>query len=193
MQQKIATFTGLLVVVGFLQAAVLVLQWLLVRRQDAHFRNSERAWIMAELGWYEKTLHVTEGTYNVEGESGTSTNVNVKLTCKNEGRSPAWIEHIKGGVEITSAAALKKAPIPEVKALESFGRLDPLGAGAAASCSLQMECQGHRDKDEFLSVYVHIQYRDIFGIMRETTLGYSIDRNGGIYRQYAHPERNRNI
>lgn len=49
-QGRIKTFTGMLVGVGFLQLVVMALQWWLIRRQTLFFRNSERAWILADTG-----------------------------------------------------------------------------------------------------------------------------------------------
>lgn len=39
----VASFTLMLVIVG-------VLQWCLIRRQDQHFRMSERAWVLVKIG-----------------------------------------------------------------------------------------------------------------------------------------------
>src|ERR1700733_8729015 len=59
--------------------------------------NSERAWIMAELrsyGKYSEMFEIVEGTAEYRGEGSVeTTRVNlVKLVCKNQGRSPAWID-----------------------------------------------------------------------------------------------------
>ena len=88
-------FTGLLVVVGFLQ-------WWLIRRQDKHFRISERAWILADLSWYPGQLNVCLGTTQRGELIEEHTDVSVKLTCKNEGRSPAWVDEVHGCVEIVT-------------------------------------------------------------------------------------------
>lgn len=189
------TLTFLLVVVGFLQVLVLLLQWWLIRRQDEHFRNSERAWIMAKLGWWHddrQGLHVVLGAGSSAGEQTESTTAFLKLTCKNDGRSPAWIDQVYGGMDIVSGVSWRKADPPGKTSLRNYGPMDPLGAGQEASISLEMSCAGHFTDDEALSVYVLVEYRDIFGISRETTIGYSIDRSGGVYQQRGLPQRNRN-
>ena len=184
-------FTALLVVVGFFQFVVLFMQWRLIRRQDEHFTKSERAWILAELGWYEGGLHVTENTSLVDDLTTNSTNVNVKLTCRNEGRSPAWIDSIHGQIQIFAKRSTLE--IPKRADLDSLGAMEPLGAGKERARILQFSCSGRVKKGEYFSVYVLLEYHDIFGIKRETTLGYSIDPHGmGIYRQEALPERNQN-
>ena len=114
-----------------------------------------------------------------------------KLTCRNEGRSPAWIENIRGRIEIFSKFPISEAP--KGSDLAFLGPMEPLGAGKERSRVLQFICSGHAKKGEHFSVYVLVEYRDIFGIRRETTLGYSVVPDGiGIYRQEALPERNRN-
>jgi hypothetical protein len=179
----IGVFTGFLVLVGFLQ-------WWLIRRQDKHFRTSERAWILADLGWYPGHGHVQTDISKSGGVNGEYTNVNAKLTCRNEGRSPAWIDEIRGYVEIiTSASAIGS---PDNKKLRPLGTMEPLGAGKEQSRVLQMQCSWKVKENELLSVYVIVEYHDIFGKKRETFLGYSILSDGGIYRQLAIPERNRN-
>src|ERR1700674_1889744 len=184
-QGEIATFTGLLVLVG-------LLQWWLIRRQDEHFRVTERAWILAELGWYKDRGkgNVIMLTTKKDDLVEEITDINVKLTCRNEGRSPAWIDEVHGCVEIvTRGSAIR---IPEKKNLRTFGPIEPLGANKERSRVLEMQCAGHGKENEFMSVYVIVEYRDIFSKKRETFLGYTIDSDGGIYRQLALPERNRN-
>jgi hypothetical protein len=180
----------LLFVVGLLQALVLLMQWWLVRRQDQHFRNSERAWIMTELGWYEEeTLRVAESSGVVDNVNQDSTQANVKLTCRNDGRSPAWIENVRGRMDIATRASIRDQ---EKHKLDSFGPMEPLGAGKEKSRILELWCPGHARDDEFLNVYVVVEYRDIFGIKRETFLGYSIGIKGSMNPQNAFPMRNRN-
>lgn len=187
--------TLLLVVVGFLQIVVLFLQWWLILRQDEHFRNSERAWIMAKLGWWHDEshgLHIILGTGSGPGGQSEETRVVLKLTCKNDGRSPAWIDHVYGQIGIVSGgSSLRHAKVPAKAKLNDYGPMDPLGAGQEASISLELYCDGHATDDKILSAYVLVEYRDIFGINRETRIGYSIDR-GGVYQQRALPQRNKN-
>lgn len=184
MDRLLVLFTALLVIVG-------LLQWWLIRRQDEHFRTSERAWVLAELGWYKGGLHVAETSgYGVGTPFSETTQANIKLTCRNDGRSPAWIDNVYGQIELRIP---KNDPAPDRKSLTTCGPMEPLGPGQERSRVLQLQCPGHPSGNQFLSAYVIVEYRDIFGIKRETTLGYSFDSKGEeIYRQYALPERNRN-
>jgi hypothetical protein len=70
--------------------------------------------------------------------------------------------------------------------------MEPLGADKEQFRLLQMQCDGHQKENEFLSVYVVVEYHDIFGTKRETSLGYSIHANSDIYRHFALSRRNRN-
>ena len=153
--------------------------------------NAERAWVMGELGWYESLgLRIVTSTQTRNEDMVDTTTVNVKLTCRNDGRSPAWIDQVYAQVEIFSTAATlgnkKKSEC------QTFGPMGPLGAGKEQSRVLELTCLGHRKDEKYLAVYAVLEYRDIFGIKRETVLGYSIDSDGEIYRQDALRERNRN-
>src|SRR6266568_1992389 len=61
--------------------------------QAAALINSERAWVMADVEWdsgkwADGKAHVLEGW----GTGGDTTGIYVVLTCRNEGRSPAWLK-----------------------------------------------------------------------------------------------------
>jgi hypothetical protein len=190
-QSQIKDFTGWLVAVGFLQCIVLAVQLWLIRRQDEHFRNSERAWIMVELEPHEKGLLLQEGASRVRDsdEQKEYTTARVKLTCGNEGRSPAWIENIYGRMDIVTEVLPEDDP--QSRHLNTFGTLAPIGPKGQKSTTLNLRCDGHRKAEELLSVYVVVEYRDIFGIKRMTTAGYSIE-GFDLFRQEALPRRNRN-
>ena len=155
--------------------------------------NSERAWVLADLGWYEKGSHIIEGTSRSRGKDPfDSTTIYAKLTYRNEGRSPAWIGNVSGKAEIVNVVTTTLEDSPDLEALETFGPMGPIGAGQADHHSLELTCDGHRKEGEFLSIYVLITYRDIFGTERRTSLGYSIDPAGEFIRQDGMPERNQN-
>jgi hypothetical protein len=190
---SVETLTGLLVLTGFLQVIVLLMQWSLINRQDKHFRTSERAWILAQLGWYSDRPHeVAVSTKKgglTEDLTEECTQLNVKLTCRNAGKSPAWIRNVYGYVEITARRSSLR--VPGKGDLVDFGPMEPLGAGKERSRVLELKCGSQRKADEFLSLFVIVEYRDIFDKKRETFLGYTMDSTG-IYRQTALADRNRN-
>jgi hypothetical protein len=156
--------------------------------------NSERAWILASLGWYDKgQLRITLSDSVVAGRTERTTVLTIKLTCKNDGRSPAWIEDVLGRADIFSGgvASLPQNP-PDRNTLQICGRIGSLGSGEEQSRALQITCTGHPQGEDFISVYVVVIYRDIFQRERHTSLGYSIDpRATAMYRQDALTERNK--
>jgi len=70
--------------------------------------------------------------------------------------------------------------------------IGPLGPGKELSRNLTIECPGRARQEQFISIYVIIEYRDIFENNRTTSLGYTVDTHGNINRQEALLERNRN-
>jgi hypothetical protein len=155
--------------------------------------NSERAWIIAELhgyGPYSEQFKIVEGKteYRGEGVVQTTTIHHVKLTCKNQGRSPAWIDAVYGQLNIVDSATIE-IDRPRVG---DHGPMQPIGPGDERSRSLNLICRGIRKSGEFLCISVVIEYRDIFGRKRETLLGYSVDGDGSFGPQFGYPERNRN-
>lgn len=152
--------------------------------------TAERAWIMADLSWYGDSLRIFEGTGTFWGGPMVETTdiQNIKLTCKNQGKTPAWVDRVHGQVDIVDSGSVMIDPILRKG---HHGPMGPLGAGEEQSRSLELRCEGHRRPGEFLSVYVVIEYRDIFGKKRETHLGYSVSENS-LDRQNGAPGRNRN-
>jgi CspA family cold shock protein len=152
--------------------------------------NSERAWVLAELGWWQ-SAHVLVGTSSVRGGEATdSTTVFLKLTCRNEGRSPAWIDRVSGGCAIVDGVSV--VTNRDKYNAGNYGPMGALGAGKESSMSLELTCRGHRKDNEFISVFVLVVYHDILGLTRETGVGYSVHQNGDIHRQDGLPERQTN-
>ena len=151
--------------------------------------NAERAWVMADLDWWTGSSHVAELTsQNAEGRT-ESTVARLRVICKNEGKSPAWIDNVYGQMEILRSALGHE--IPAQNEMQSFGPIGPLGAGKERPRAMNLTCSGHRGEGEFLSVYALVEYHDIFGMKRESHLGYVI-YDDNVIRQEGLPERNRN-
>jgi hypothetical protein len=153
--------------------------------------NAERAWIMAELGDWGKPLQIVEGVGSFHGQAAVETTEirSVKLTCKNRGKSPAWIDMVYAQVNIVDSTTDWVDP---PKTVGNHGPMEPLGPGEEGFRSLELRCPGRRNGGEFLSIFVVIEYRDIFDVKRKTVLGYSVHQDGNIGRQSAIPNRNRN-
>jgi len=159
----------------------------LARKNVDYIANTERAWIMGELGWYGKVgASIEESTVN----RAERTIVTMKLTCKNGGKSPAWIDHVYTRLDIAASCSL----IDEIDRdnLGDNGRWGALSAGESRSQTVEFLAYGVRGENDFLSAFVIIEYRDIFDIKRETFLGYCIDAHGNAFRQDGLANRNRN-
>jgi hypothetical protein len=115
--------------------------------------------------------------------------VNVKLTCKNEGRSPAWIDCVYARADIVSDRSDIRAY--DCAGCSNFGLMEPIAVGRENSRVLSLDCEGYVEEGQFISIYVIVSYHDIFGLPRKTTMGYSLV-SGELYRQNGAPDRNRN-
>lgn len=56
----------------------------------------------------------------------------------------------------------------------------PLGAGQVRERRLTLTCEGQAGDGQHLTVFVYIEYRDIFYHKRETVIGYRIDASGRL-------------
>jgi hypothetical protein len=150
-------------------------------------RSLERAWITANLDWFEKgRLRIAN---NDSTETGESVAITLKLTCKNRGRSLARIENILGRMDLGSKAIRGR---PNESSLFQIGEMDAIQADSESFAGVHFTCEGKHTQGLSLFVYVLIKYRDIFGKDRETSLGYVVSDAQNVYRQTAIPERNTN-
>ncbi len=144
--------------------------------------NSERAWVMADVEWdtskwADRKAHVIEGS----GTGGDSTGIYVVLTCRNEGRSPAWIEEKRAKFEIVEVLPEK----PDLTSAEFIqAGPEPIGIGKALPHTNHISWQaigtGHESLGKVMVVYGVVKYRDIFDRVRETTFGYRITPAGSL-------------
>ena len=178
----ISVLTACLVIVG-------ALQWWLIESQDKHFTNSERAWLLADLGWYQKSLNLVNCTSSLNGPVRETTQANISLNCRNEGKSPAWIDKVSARMQMVSEVRL---PSVAEGTLTHHGTMEPLGANQHGSYHLKLNCDGHRGQHDYLSVFVVVDYHDIFGIARKTTVGYCVNPAGGLRHLLEFPKLNQN-
>jgi hypothetical protein len=175
--------------VGLLQAAILYCTIRAIKRQTASVENSERAWVMKEIEWDREKwadgeAHVLEG----DGSEGKSTGIWITLVCKNEGKSPAWIYEKRMKFEVVKA--LDERPNFQSAQFEWTGR-EPIGIGNAFPHTTKVPrmviASGHAGTDDTLVIYGIVNYRDIFGKARTTTVGYRItgDRRLERLAEYA--------
>jgi hypothetical protein len=155
-------------------------------------QNAERAWVMTELEWPEgEKLRLVTGTSRQGDEPQVeTTTVIVKLKCGNDGRSPAWVDKIQGYCEIVEGR-LGDLPSPIGHKAESFPTIGPIGPGNHKWRILHLQAPGHIKNNQLLSIFVLVEYRDIFEQKRVTTCGYTVS-GAHLDRQDQFPDRNRN-
>jgi hypothetical protein len=162
----------------------------LVQDQINISQNAERAWIMTGLLWTSDYLHVvtqTSGGNAGEGSLDTTT-IAAYLWCKNEGRSPAFVDSIQGYAELVEKR-LGDLPPPAGHKTQSFPPIGPIAPGKEEKKEIHLTCEGHPRKAQLISIFVLVKYRDIFGQKRVTTCGYTVSDNY-LTRQDQFPERN---
>jgi hypothetical protein len=176
-------------------ALVLIFAWDRIDRQDAHKEtmaqieiakqqsrfavNSERAWLTAELNWVnEKGRIVFSETQIPPSGVATRTSLALVLEIRNDGRTPAWIENVSAGMEITGHEVQPEQPIMEY--------FEPLGAEKMRRINLTLGCPGKPKMlgSESLRVHITVNYRDIFE-SREMILEFSVAPLGEIIRRFG--------
>ena len=181
-QGRLETFTGLLVVVGFLQVGVLLMQWWIIRRQTALFSNSERAWLIITPRNWNPDLAA------IDPKVAGPIPLNVfEATVKNIGRTPGQVIEI--AMRYVTIGKLEDLPdIPDygqtarpegmlLVPQDSFGRVTPL----SPSPSLEPEdTRAIRAAQRFVYAYGFVVYKDVFGNEHETRRGYVYDFPQGL-------------
>lgn len=156
--------------------------------------NSERAWIMVDIEhhndkWADRKVHMLEGS----GWGGNTTSFFGVLVCRNEGKSPAWVDEKRAKFEIVDS-------LPDTPRLESTEIIqvgpEPIGIGEALPREVRSpwipEAIGHQELGKISVVYGVVRYRDIFDRRHETVFGYRITPSGEFVRIENRPEYNKN-
>lgn len=167
-----------------------IAQLKLAQDQITATQNAERAWVLTELEWPKSnSLKVVLGSSTQGGgPKEEHTTVSVMLLCKNEGRSPAFVDKIRVHGDIVGN--IRDLPTPDRHPSEQVDPIGPLAPGKSAMRFVRITCPGHLEKDQLFSISVVVEYRDIFNNERLTTCGYTIyDFN--LYRQDSIPEWNK--
>ena len=204
-------FTAVLAGVAILQVIVAVLQFYAMYKQAGYMQeglltalrsaeaanksadaagknadaliNAERAWVMAEIDWTDSTRVVEQATTDGAVRSGA----HLTLTCKNDGRTPAWITVTQARMQIAD-----HVPVFEEarKALSSEGVkggslmelcTEPLNVAGTFTREFWLQCDGKQASGKVV-VYGCVTYRDIFNPKRTTWFGYTINRKQELRR-----------
>jgi len=172
----IVIFTSVLTVVA-------IKQYLLGKSQDEHYENSERAWLLIGLGWFDKGPNVKVNDSISEQQPGTSTQLVPKLTIRNEGKIPAFIDVIRAKVIVRDA--FEETDLPKESEFKACGTLEPIGAGKEASRALQLYYSRRKPHENSYSIHVRVEYHDIFNVKRLSTTAYVTDSANNLYKQEA--------
>jgi hypothetical protein len=149
------------------------------------FINSERAWVMADIEhdsdkWSEHPKRNGVRIVSGSGAGGDTICFYAQLVCRNEGRSPAWIDERRARFEIVDS-------LPTKPSLESAQFVEvgptPLGSGSPPhKDEWTAIAKGHIQTGQMAVVYGIVNYRDIFGRPRQTTFGYRITPSNELRR-----------
>jgi hypothetical protein len=204
-------FTAVLAGVAILQVIVAVLQFYAMNKQAAYMQeglltalrsaeaanksadaagknadaliNAERAWVMAEIDWTDSTRVVEQATSDGAVRSGA----HLTLTCKNDGRTPAWITVTQARMQIADHVPVfeeaKKALSSEGAKGGSLMELctEPLNVAGTLTREFWLQCDGKLASGKVV-VYGCVTYRDIFNPKRTTWFGYTINRKQELRR-----------
>ena len=131
--------------------------------------NSERAWVTADLRWAGEMGRIIFSENQIPPHDVTkTTSTSFVLELRNDGRTPAWIETVFAGMEISGSEKQ-----PELPGTEYIG---PLSAGKVHKMVLELSCPGKPKmlKSENLCVHITMTYHDIFE-SRKMVLEFSVD------------------
>jgi hypothetical protein len=143
--------------------------------------NSERAWVMVDIEWtpgYGTRLHETDF-------AGDHTHVAVRLTCRNEGRTPAWITEKRARIEVAKDLIAKPEwdAVDVIQAgIEGLGVQRSRGKGRDFSLRGDGWEYGVEHDGTMTVIYGIIKYQDPFSDERTTTFGWKILPNNEFQR-----------
>ena len=162
----------------------------LAQDQITAVQNAERAWVLTKLEWpASEALKVVLGSSTQRGSPKEEhTTVSVMLHCRNEGRSPAFIDKITGYGYIAKSASDPPPPVNQ-QAQREAGSMGPLGPGKEGVRIIQLTHPGYLENDQVFLIFVVVKYRDIFNNERLTTCGYIVI-DAHMYGD-ENPERNK--
>lgn len=164
----IVAFTAVIAVMSVAQFGAMIAQWRMMRRQSDHIASAERAWVLVEI--QEVPLYSLE-----ESTDGDTTSIPIRIVCRNDGNTPAWVTDILFGMVIYDRDAIPRAP--EINNAQRVGGdLTPVGPKSAMPpIDYTVECAG-RNPIYFRHTVLFgvVRYRDVFGEARETHIGYEV-------------------
>jgi hypothetical protein len=135
---------------------------------------SERAWIFVDIEWNGLKGIMQEDT----GDNFTAIWINAY--CRNEGRTPAWLDELRCKMEILPT-------LPDTRDFEIAERQDegpqPINAGGKSTViPMALTSPGKRTINNSMIIYGMAKYRDMFGFDRTSKFGFMVLGIGGAPR-----------
>jgi hypothetical protein len=139
----LATIIG--VVGACVGVVILIVQTGLTRRSVNYLVAIERAWVTVTVDWSP----AYPGLSNHDNAEGLGHMVNVRITYKNDGRTPAWIIERRAKLEIFDHMTLPEKP--PIKRAEVFAHgTISLSAGQEKSFDTPLDCKGRQTFDNIV-------------------------------------------
>jgi hypothetical protein len=172
---KLANYTFGLLIVGAFQLIILAFTVRIAYQQAGITKNSERAWIMAELMWRDRPRFI-----NTSGKGKTY--IDLDLICQNDGATPAWISEIRIRFELVET--MPPVPIFYPERRGDFIELRPTPVSVKGKHIFKADCHHTKKRESEVTkiIYGFVRYRDAFGSNRETRFGYSFGRDDVLER-----------
>jgi hypothetical protein len=160
-----------------------------IERQGEIMINIERAWVMVEVEPVPGAGPICDGEVEVRDIRAGNTTYNARITCKNDGKSPAWITEKFARLDIVADIP----EIPDWQRIEPIkGELEPLSAKEVGKPRDEsLTCKRPREDGKTVILYGVVNYRDIFGCKRTTSFGYKV-RDDGVLKRLHQPKYNEN-
>jgi hypothetical protein len=130
---------------------------------------SERAWVTVTVDWSQGH----EGIFHMgpTPDREKSEHVEANISCKNDGRTPAWIIEVRACLKIFDSRPAKP-PLEYTEAIKHG--IVSLGAGQEKSCDASLSCEGRQTLENHVIIYGVVRYRGISNVVGESLFAYSI-------------------
>ena len=140
--------------------------------------TSERPWVTVPLAWSPGYPGLFNHAHIEDGNTARGYNSTVRMTYKNDGRTPAWITERRACLKITRDMSLPPYPPLEDAEVVKCGP-ESLAAGEEKWFDTPLTCEGCQTLDNIALVYGIVKYRTAFvGIVGETVFGYDVAFDG---------------
>jgi len=186
--------TWALVAVGIAGTLAAIYTLAAIRRQTESLIRSERAWIMVDIEWVPGYGGIVRNSSLEDGVVVNYTTFPIRIICKNEGNTPAWITEISAQSQIYELIHHQPPKTPDLQSTK-VSRTEPIPVAAKMDVSEDISLSsrgvlGNLGVDAI--VYGVVRYRDMFSANRdrETTFGYKLSYDEKTFVRIAEYNKN---